>query len=63
MFTENLVGLSFLQSVSYIKPIPTQEILSSVGKSGPNSTFDPNTAVDLAFLGWVGLGLGTSSVS
>ena len=52
VFAENLVGLGFLLSVSYIKPILTHEKLFAVGKSGPNATFD------LFFLGlgwpWVG---------
>ena len=52
MFAENLVGLGFLQSFSYIKPIPTHEKMFAVGKSGPNATFN------LIFLGlggpWVG---------
>ena len=56
MFAENLVGFGFLYSVSYIKSIPTHEILFAVGKSGPNATFD------LIFLGlgwsWVELVLG-----
>ena len=30
--TENLVGLGFLQSVSYIKSIPTREKNKAVGK-------------------------------
>ena len=37
---ENLVGLGFLQSVSYIKPIITHEELFAVGKSDPNATFN-----------------------
>ena len=45
MFAENLVGLGFLGSVSYRKPIPTHEKLFAVGKSGPNATFN------LVFLG------------
>ena len=52
VFAENLVGIGFLYSVSYIKSIPTHEKLFAVGKSGPNSTFN------LIFLGlgwpWVG---------
>ena len=51
MLAENLVGLG-LQSVSYIKPIPTYEKIFAVGKSGPNAPFK------LIFLGlgwpWVG---------
>ena len=57
VFAENLVRLGFLQSVSYIKPILTLQKLLAVGKSGPNATFN------LFFLGWVGLGLGSSTVS
>ena len=56
---DNLVGLGLLQSVSYIKPILTHEKLFAVGKSGATS--------NLFFLGlgwpWVGLGLGSSTVS
>ena len=40
MFAEIVVGLGFLQSISYIKPIPTHEKLFAVGKSAPNDTFD-----------------------
>ena len=51
-FAENLVGLGFLQSVSYLKSIQTHEKLFAAGKSGPNATFN------LIFLGlgwpWVG---------
>ena len=36
----NLVGLSFLYSVSYIKSIPTHEKLFAIGKSGPIATFN-----------------------
>ena len=46
-----MVGLDFLWSVSYIKPIPTHEKLFAVGKSGLNATFEPNFS-------WVGLALG-----
>ena len=58
MFAENLVGLGILQSISYIKPIPTHEKLFAEGKSGPIAAFN------LIFLG-LGcvLGLGSSSVS
>ena len=58
VLAENLVGLGFLQPVSYIKSIPTHEKTSAVGKSGPNATFKPNFS-------WVGLALGggVSSVS
>ena len=38
VFTENLVELGFLQSVSYIKPILTHEKYSLWEKSGPNAT-------------------------
>ena len=52
MFTDNLVGVGFLYSVSYIKPILTHEKLFAVGKNGPNATFN------LIFIGldwpWVG---------
>ena len=59
LFADNLIWLGFLLSVSYryIKSIPTHEKICAVGKSGPNATFN------LIFLGWVGLGLGSSSVS
>ena len=41
MFAVNLIGLGFLQSVSYTKSIPTHEKFAAVGKkSGPNATFD-----------------------
>ena len=49
---ENLVGLSFLQSVSYIKPSPTHQEIFALGNSGPNATSN------LIFVGlgwpWVG---------
>ena len=52
VFAENLVGLGFLYSVSYINPIPTHEKLFAGGKSGPNAT------CNLIYLGlgrpWVG---------
>ena len=52
VFAENLVGLGFLKSASYIESIPTHEKLFAVGKSGPNATSN------LIFLGlgwpWVG---------
>ena len=51
VFAENLVGLGFLSSISYIKYIPTHEKIIDVGKNGPNTTFN------LFFLG-VGLALG-----
>ena len=35
VFAENLVGLGFLQSVSYIKSISTHEKIFAVGKSDP----------------------------
>ena len=52
-FAGNLAGLGFLQSVSYIKSIPSHEqVFAVVGKSGPNANFN------LFFLGlgwpWVG---------
>ena len=40
-----------MQSVSYIKPIPTHEKLFAMGKSGPNATFN-------LIFSWVGLALG-----
>ena len=54
----NLVGLGFLQSVSYIKSIPTHEKIICCGKNWP--TWPSQTSF---FLGWVGLGLGSLSVS
>ena len=52
VFVENLVGLGFLACFLYKVSIPTHEKLVSVGKSGPNATFNP------IFLGlgwpWVG---------
>ena len=39
VFAENLVGLGFLSSVSYIKPIPTHENLFAVGKKWPRCHF------------------------
>ena len=49
---ENLVGLGFLWSASYRKPIPTHEKLFAEGKTASNATFN------LIFLGlgwpWVG---------
>ena len=57
VLAENLGGLGFSQSVSYIKSIPTHEKSFAAGKSDPNATFN------LFFLGWVRLGLGSSSVS
>ena len=52
VFAEDLIGLGFLWSFSYIKSIPTHEKLFAVGKkSGLNATFD------LILLG-VGLFLG-----
>ena len=53
VFAENLVGLGFLQSVSYIKSIPTHEKKYLLWeKAAQNATFN------LIFLG-----LGSSSVS
>ena len=49
---ENLVGLGFLWSASYRKPIPTHEKLFAVGKSGPTTTFNP-TRLGLGWP-WVG---------
>ena len=53
MFTEHLVGLGFLWSVSWMKSIPTHEKLFAVGKSGQNATL-----INLIFVGlgwsWVG---------
>ena len=48
LFAENLIGLGlgFLQSVSYIKPIPTHEKVSCCGEK---------VAPEYFFLGWVGL--------
>ena len=51
MFAENLVGLSFLYSISYIKSISTHKKIVAAGKSGPNAT------LNLFCLG-VGLALG-----
>ena len=52
VFAENLIELGFLQSLSYIKQIPTHKKIFAVGKSGPNAAFN------LIFLGlgwpWVG---------
>ena len=52
VLAEKLVELGSLQSVSYMKSIPTHEKLFAEGKSGPNATFN------LVFLGlgwpWVG---------
>ena len=45
-------GPLFPTTVSYIKPIPTQETLV-VGKSGPNATF---TLVFFLVLGWPWVG-------
>ena len=54
VFAENLVGLSFLQSISYILSIPTHEKTFAVGrKKWLKYHFEPDF-----FLGWVGLGLG-----
>ena len=57
VFAENLVGLGFLYSVSYIKPIPTQEKIFAAEKVAQMSLSTE------FLLGWVGLGLGSSSVS
>ena len=53
----NFVGLGFLQSVSFVKSIPTPEKLFAVGKNGPIATFN------LFFLGLGYLGLRNWSVS
>ena len=58
VFVESLIGLGFLPSVSCIKPIPTHEKLFAVGKKWPQMPL-----LTYFFLGWVGLGLGSSSVS
>ena len=56
LFADNFAGLGFLQSVSYIKSIPTHDKIFAVGKSGPTATFNLN------FLGlgwpWVGESVG-----
>ena len=52
VFTENLVELGFLQSVSYIKPILTHEKYSLWEKSGPNATFN----LIFLWLGWPWVG-------
>ena len=39
VFAENLVGLGFLSSVSYIKPILTHEKFIAVGKKWPKCHF------------------------
>ena len=53
VFAENLFGLGFLQSVSYIKPIPAHEKIFAVGKKVAQMPL-----LNLFFLGLVGLGLG-----
>ena len=40
VFAEKWIGLSFLESVSCVKSIPTPEKKSAVGRSGPNATFN-----------------------
>ena len=40
VFAENLVGLGFLQYVSYIKSIPTHKKIFSVRRSGSNATYN-----------------------
>ena len=45
VFADNSVGLGFLSSISYVKPIPTHKKIFAVGKSGPNAAFN------LVFLG------------
>ena len=58
VFAEKFVGLGFLWSVSYIKPIPTHEniflLREKLAEMPPFTYF---------FLDWVGLGLGSSTVS
>ena len=49
---DNLVGLGFLYSVSYVKSFPTHEKIIAVGKSGPNATF----SVFFLGLGWPWVG-------
>ena len=51
VFAENLAGLGFLYSVSYMKSIPTHEKLFAVGKSDPNATAN-------LIVSWVRLALG-----
>ena len=52
VFAENLVGLCFLQSVSYVKPILTHEKKKCSGEKGAqNASF-------VTFFFWVGLALG-----
>ena len=53
MFKGNLIGLGFLQSVPYIKPIPTQQKI--ILCCGENVAQTP--LLTWSFLGWVGLGL------
>ena len=48
LFADNFAGLGFLQSVSYIKSIPTHDKIFAVGKSGPTATFNLN----FLGLGW-----------
>ena len=57
-FEQNLVGLGCLESVSYTKAIPTHEKITSCGKKMPQMPL-----LNDFFLGWVGLGLGSWSVS
>ena len=59
VFVENLVGLGFLVVCFLYKTIPTHEhLFPAVGKSGANATLSI-----YFFLRWVGLGLGSLSVS
>ena len=51
MLAENLIGLGFLYSVSYIIPILTHEKLFAVRKKWPKCHFQPTFS-------WVGLALG-----
>ena len=50
----NLVGLGLLQSVSYIKSIPTHEKIFCCGKKVAQMSL-----LIYFFLDWVGLGLGS----
>ena len=52
VLAESLVGLGFLQSVSYKKSIPTHEKSFVVRKSGPNTTL----TLILLGLGWPWVG-------
>ena len=56
VFAENLVGLGFLYSISYIKSLHPQKNIYCGKKVAQMPLFT------YFFLGWVGLGLGNSSV-